>query len=70
LPIKKRGRGEAITYLKVENPLFLFLGGSADVVAATGVAAAAPPAVSAARAGTSAAGIVSLVGGLAAGAPA
>jgi hypothetical protein len=62
-PIKKRGGGEAITYLRVENPLFLFLGGSADVVAATGVAAAAPPAASAAR-------VASLVSCLAAGAPA
>jgi hypothetical protein len=59
-----------ITYLRVENPLFLFLGGSTDVVATTDVAAAAPPAVSAARAGTSAARVASLVSGLAAGAPA
>jgi hypothetical protein len=61
---------EAITYLRVENPLFLFLGGSADVVAATGVAAAAPPAISAARVGASAARDASLVGCLVAGAPA
>jgi hypothetical protein len=54
----------------VENPRFLFLGGSADVVAATGVAAAAPPAVSAARAGASVARVTSLVGRLAVGAPA
>jgi hypothetical protein len=54
----------------VENPRFLFLGGSANVVAATGVAAAAPPAVSAARAGASTARVASLVGYLAAGAPA
>jgi hypothetical protein len=45
----------------MENPRFLFLGGLADVVAATGVAAAAPPAISAARG-------ASLVGCLAAGA--
>jgi hypothetical protein len=54
----------------VENPLFLFLGGSAGVVAATGVAAAAPSAISAARAGASAACVASLVGCLAADAPA
>jgi hypothetical protein len=66
-PIKKCGRGEAITYLRAENPLFLFLRGSADVVVATGVAAAAPPAVSAARTSTSAVRVASLVGGLAAG---
>jgi hypothetical protein len=53
-----------------KTPLFLFLGGSADVVAATGVATAAPPAISAARGGTSVARVASLVGGLAAGAPA
>jgi hypothetical protein len=58
-----------MAYLRVENPRFLFLGGSADVVAATGVAAAAPPAVSVARAGASAARVASLVGYLAAGAP-
>jgi hypothetical protein len=58
------------TYLRVEKPLFLFLGGSADVVAATGVATAAPPAVSVARAGTSTARVAFLVDGLAAGAPA
>jgi hypothetical protein len=61
---------EAITYLRVENPLFLFLGGSTDIVAATGVAAAAPPAISAACAGASTAHVSSLVGCLAAGAPA
>jgi hypothetical protein len=58
------------TYLRVENPLFLFLGGSADVVAAPGGAAAVPPAVSTARAGASAARIASLASCLAAGAPA
>jgi hypothetical protein len=55
-----RSRGAA-TYLRVKNPLFLFLRGSADVVAAADVAAAAPPAVSAAR-------VASLVSCLAAGA--
>jgi hypothetical protein len=50
----------------VENPLFLFLGGSADVVAAAGVAATAPPAVSTARAGAPAARVASLVNCLAA----
>jgi hypothetical protein len=54
----------------VEYPRFLFLGGSADVVAATGVAAAAPLAISPVRAGTSAASAASPVGCLAAGAPA
>jgi hypothetical protein len=54
----------------VENPRFLFLGGSVDVDAATGVAAAAPPAVSAARAGTSAARVASLIVCLEAGTPA
>jgi hypothetical protein len=54
----------------VENSLFLFLGGSTDVVAPTGVAAAAPPAVGAARAGASAVRVALLVGCLAVGAPA
>jgi hypothetical protein len=54
----------------VENPRFLFLRGSADVVATTGVAAAAPPAISAARAGASTARVASPVGCLAASAPA
>jgi hypothetical protein len=67
---KRRGYGEAIANLRVENPRFLFLGGSVDVVAAAGVVAAAPPAISAARAGASAARVASLVGCLAAGAPA
>jgi hypothetical protein len=53
----------------VETPLFLFLGGSAGVVAATGVAAAAPPTISVARADASVAHVTSLVGCLAAGAP-
>jgi hypothetical protein len=53
----------------VENPRFLFLRGSADVVAAAGVAAATPPAISAAHASASAARAASLVGCLAAGAP-
>jgi hypothetical protein len=55
--------GAAVAYLRVENPRFLFLGGSADVAAAAGVVAAAPPVVPAAR-------VASLVGCLAAGAPA
>jgi hypothetical protein len=62
---KKHARGEATTYLRVENPLFLFLGGSADVVAAAGAAAATPPAFSTARAGASVAHVASLVGCLA-----
>jgi hypothetical protein len=67
---ERRDYGEVSAYLRVENPCFLFLGGSADVVAATGVAATAPPAVSAARVGASAARGASLVGCLVAGAPA
>jgi hypothetical protein len=47
----------------VENPHFLFLGGSAKAVAAAGVATAAPPAISAAR-------VASLEGRLVAGGPA
>jgi hypothetical protein len=62
---KRRGYGGAIAYLRVENPRFLFLGGSADVVAA-----AAPPVVSTVDAGASAAHVASLVGCLAADAPA
>jgi hypothetical protein len=58
-----------VAYLRVENPCFLFLGGSVDVVAAAGVAAAAPPVIPAARAGASAAHAASLIGCLAAGAP-
>jgi hypothetical protein len=59
-----------VTYLGVENPRFLFLGGSADVVAAAGVATASPPVVPTARADASVARAASLVGCLAAGAPA
>jgi hypothetical protein len=54
----------------MENPRFLFLGGSADVVAAAGVATASPPVVPATRVGASAARVASLVGCLAAGTPA
>jgi hypothetical protein len=68
--LKDAACGAVVAYLRVENPRFLFLGGSADVVAAAGVATAAPPAVLAARAGASAARVASLVGCLAAGAPA
>jgi hypothetical protein len=60
---RRRGYGGAVAYLRVENPRFLFLGGSADVVAAAGVATASPPVVPAAR-------VASLIGCLAAGAPA
>jgi hypothetical protein len=59
-----------VAYLRVENPRFLILGGSADVVAAAGVATTSPPVVLVARAGASAARVASLVGCLAAGAPA
>jgi hypothetical protein len=52
----------------VENPRFLYLGGSADVVAAAGVATASPPVVPEARAGASATRTASLEGCLAAGA--
>jgi hypothetical protein len=54
----------------VENPSFLFLGGSAGAVATAGVATASPPGISAAHAGASAARVASLVGCLAAGPPA
>jgi hypothetical protein len=67
---KRCGYGGAITYLRVENPCFLFLGGPTDDVAAAGVATASPPVVPAARAGASMARVASLVGCLAAGAPA
>jgi hypothetical protein len=69
-PSERRGYGGAVAYLRVENPRFLFLRGSADVVATAGVATASPPVVPAARAGASAARVASLVGCLAAGAPA
>jgi hypothetical protein len=67
---ERHGYGGAVAYLRVENPRFLFLGGSADAVAAASVATALPPVVSAVRAGTSAARVASPVGCLAAGAPA
>jgi hypothetical protein len=54
----------------VENLLFLFLGGSADVVTAAGAAAVAPPAIFAAHTGASVVRVTSLVGCLAAGTPA
>jgi hypothetical protein len=68
--LKDAAYGGGDAYLRVEKPRFLFLGGSAGVVAAADVATAAPPVISAARAGTSAARVASLVGCLAAGAPA
>jgi hypothetical protein len=60
--------GGTVAYLRVEKPRFLFLGGSAGVVAAADVATAAPPVNSAACAGASAARVTSLVGCLVAGA--
>jgi hypothetical protein len=42
-PFETRASGEATAYLKVEKPRFLFLEGSADAVAAAGVAATALP---------------------------
>jgi hypothetical protein len=68
-PLKDMASGGAIAYLRVEKPRFLFLGGSAGVVAAVDVATAATPVASAARAGTSAARVASLVGCLVADAP-
>jgi hypothetical protein len=62
--------GGAAAYLRVEKPRFLFLGGSAGVVVVADVATAAPPVTSAARAGASTARVASLVGCLAADAPA
>jgi hypothetical protein len=67
---KRHSYAGAVAYLRVENPRFLFLRGSADVVAAAGVATTSPPVVTAAHAGASAAHVASLVGCLAAGAPA
>jgi hypothetical protein len=52
-PFETRAFGEATTYLKVEKPRFLFLEGSPDAMAVTGVAATALPDSSAARAGAS-----------------
>jgi hypothetical protein len=63
---KRRGYGRAVAYLRVENPCFLFLEGSADVVAAAGVATASPPVVPAVHVDASAARVASLVGCLAA----
>jgi hypothetical protein len=54
----------------VEKSRFLFLGGSADVVFAADVATAAPPVIFVARAGATAVRVASLVGRMAAGAPA
>jgi hypothetical protein len=70
LPPKRRIYGGAVAYLRVENPRFLFLGGSADVVAAAGVATASPRVIPATRAGASVARVACLIGCLAAGAPA
>jgi hypothetical protein len=61
-PLKDMASGGAIAYLRVEKPRFLFLGGSAGVVAAADVAATAPPVASAVCAGASAARVASLVG--------
>jgi hypothetical protein len=69
-PLEVAASGGAVTYLRVEKPRFLFLGGSAGVVAAADVATAAPPVTSMARAGASAARVTSLTGCLAVGAPA
>jgi hypothetical protein len=60
---------ETVTYLRVEKPRFLFLGGSVTVAAAPDVAAAAPLVASTACASATAARVTSLVGCLAAGAP-
>jgi hypothetical protein len=68
-PLEDMVSGGAIAYLRVEKPRFLFLGGSAGVVAAADVATAAPPVASAVCAGTSAARVASLVGCLVADAP-
>jgi hypothetical protein len=54
----------------VENPCFLFLGGSADVVVAAGVANASPPVAPMACTGAPAARTPSLIGCPVAGAPA
>jgi hypothetical protein len=62
--------GGAVAYLRVENPRFLFFGGSADVAAVVGVTTAAPPVVPAVRAGASVARVASLVCCLAVGTPA
>jgi hypothetical protein len=48
-PIETRAPGEATTYLKVENPRFLFLEGLTDAVVAADVATAALPDASVAR---------------------
>jgi hypothetical protein len=76
-PLEDTTSGGVLAYLRVEKPRFLFLGGSAGVVAAADVATAAPPVASAARAGTSAARAgtsavraASLTGCLVTGAPA
>jgi hypothetical protein len=67
---KRHGYGGAIAYLRVENPRFLFLGGSAGTVAAAGAATASPLVVPAVRAGASAARVASPEGCLTVGAPA
>jgi hypothetical protein len=68
-PFKTRKFGEAVAYLKVEKPRFLFLEGSADAEAAADVAAAALPDASAARTGASAMRVAPSVDRLVAGAP-
>jgi hypothetical protein len=74
---RRHASGGVLAYLRVEKPRFLFLGGSAGVVAAADVATAAPLVASTARAGTlaaragaSVARAASLTGRLATGAPA
>jgi hypothetical protein len=69
LASRRHGVWGVVAYLRVEKPRFLFLKGSAGVVAAADVATAAPPVTSMARAYASAACVASLMGHLAAGAP-
>jgi hypothetical protein len=69
-PLEDAASGGAVAYLRVEKPRFLFLGGSAGVVAAADVATTAPPVTSTVRAGASAARAASLTGCPATGAPA
>jgi hypothetical protein len=52
-PPKRHNYGGAVAYLRVENPRFVFLGGSTDVGAAAGVATTSPPIVPVVRAGAS-----------------
>jgi hypothetical protein len=53
LPFENGASRGVITYLKMEKPRFLFLEGSTGVVVAAGIATAAFPDASAARAGAS-----------------